>query len=59
MIGGLGSAVSEFLAEHYPAKVVKIGIQDSFGQSGAPDVLKGYYGLTAKNLINKVIQLNN
>lgn len=59
VIGGLGSAVSEFLAEHYPAKVVKIGIQDSFGQSGAPDVLIEYYGLTAKNLINKVIQLNN
>lgn len=59
VIGGLGSAVSEFLAEYHPAKVIKVGIQDTFGQSGAPELLKEYYGLTAQNLIKHAIQLNN
>ena len=59
VIGGLGSAVSEFLSENQPTKVIKIGIQDQFGQSGNPELLKEHYGLTAKNIINKVIQLSS
>lgn len=54
VIGGLGSAVAEYLAEHYPTRVVKIGIQDQFGQSGDPKLLKDFYGLTAKNLVENV-----
>ncbi|MDT2404875.1 transketolase family protein [Enterococcus avium] len=54
VIGGLGSAVSEFLSENQPTKVIKIGVQDQFGQSGNPELLKEHYGLTAKNIINKV-----
>lgn len=57
VIGGLGSAVSEFLSENQPTKVIKIGVQDQFGQSGNPELLKEHYGLTAKNIINKVKQL--
>nr|WP_269160944.1 transketolase C-terminal domain-containing protein [Enterococcus sp. BWB1-3] len=56
VIGGLGSAVSEFLSENYPTKVIKIGIQDKFGQSGEPEVLKEFYGLTIKNITEKAIQ---
>lgn len=59
VIGGLGSAVSEFLSENQPTKVLKIGVQDQFGQSGNPELLKEHYGLTAKNIINKVIQLSS
>jgi transketolase len=59
VIGGLGSAVSEFLSENQPTKVIKIGVQDQFGQSGNPEFLKEHYGLTAKNIINKVIQLSS
>jgi transketolase len=59
VIGGLGSAVSEFLSENQPTKVIKIGVQDQFGQSGNPELLKEHYGLTAKNIINKVIQLSS
>ncbi|MEO1771520.1 transketolase family protein [Candidatus Enterococcus ferrettii] len=58
IIGGLGSAVAEFLAEHHPANVVKIGVKDCFGQSGDPKLLKEHYGLTAENLVNRVVQLN-
>lgn len=58
VIGGLGSAVSEFLSEQRPTKVVKIGIQDQFGQSGHPDLLKEHYGLTAKDIVDKAKQLN-
>jgi transketolase len=48
VIGGLGSAVSEFLSENQPTKVIKIGVQDQFGQSGNPELLKEHYGLTAR-----------
>lgn len=46
VIGGLGSAVSEFLSENQPTKVIKIGVQDQFGQSGNPELLKEHYGLS-------------
>jgi transketolase len=59
VIGGLGSAVSEYLAENYPAKVVKIGVQDRFGQSGDPERLKAEYGLTAEHILKTVQQLMN
>lgn len=50
IIGGLGSAVCELLAEFSPAPVHRIGINDSFGQSGKADFLLDYYGLTAEKL---------
>lgn len=58
VVGGLGSAVSEFLSENHPTKVVKIGVQDQFGQSGNPELLKEHYGLTAKNIVEKAVALN-
>lgn len=54
IIGGLGSAVSEVLGEVCPVPVVKVGINDKFGQSGKPDELLEYYGLTAANVVEKV-----
>jgi transketolase len=52
IIGGLGSAVSEFLSEHHPIKVVKLGVRDTFGCSGSPKELMQLYGLTASNLVD-------
>ena len=52
--GGLGSAVSEFLSEHQPTKVVKVGVLDRFGQSGKPKELYEEYGLTSKHIEEKV-----
>ncbi|MFA5132058.1 MAG: transketolase C-terminal domain-containing protein [Candidatus Paceibacterota bacterium] len=52
--GGLGSAVAEFLAEHSPIRVARVGIEDRFGQSGKPQELYEEYGLTAKHIAEKI-----
>lgn len=54
VIGGLGSAVCELLSEHYPVPVIRLGIQDQFGQSGSPDELLHYYGLTIDRIMEKI-----
>ena len=54
VIGGLGSAVSEFLSEVYPTKVKKLGIYDKFGQSGKGQELLEKYNLTAAKLVEMV-----
>lgn len=51
VLGGLGSAVCEALSETYPVPVVKIGMQDVFGQTGPADALLDYYGLRATNIV--------
>lgn len=51
--GGLGSAIAEFLSENYPIPVVRIGIEDRFGQSGSPEDLLKEYGLTPENIVSK------
>ncbi len=54
VIGGLGSAVAEVVAETKPVPVVRVGVEDTFGQSGpAVDLLK-LYGLSAENIVSKV-----
>ncbi|MDU1054243.1 transketolase family protein [Clostridium baratii] len=53
VIGGLGSAVAEVLTEECPVPVLKVGVQDTFGESGKPNELLEAYGLTAKNIIEK------
>lgn len=50
VIGGLGSAVAEVLVTEYPARLVRMGLQDCFGQSGTPDSLLEHYGLTARHI---------
>lgn len=53
VIGGLGSAVADVLAEKNPCKLVKIGVNDEFGHSGpAVDLLKEF-GLCADNIVAK------
>lgn len=54
VIGGFGSAVSEVLSEEYPTKVVKIGVNDVFGQSGPAVELLEHYGLTAEHIVDTV-----
>lgn len=46
IIGGLGSAVAEVLAEGRPAPMERVGTRDTFGESGKPDELMVKYGLT-------------
>ncbi|WP_293977926.1 transketolase family protein [uncultured Clostridium sp.] len=52
IIGGLGSAVSEVVTEECPVPVVKVGIKDTFGESGKPDQLLEKYGLTVEAIVN-------
>ena len=54
VIGGLGSAVCDVLAEKAPAKVLKIGINDVFGESGPALELIRKYGLDADSIYEKV-----
>lgn len=50
VIGGLGSAVSEFLSENMPCPMTRIGTRDTFGESGEPDELFKKYGLAAEDI---------
>lgn len=52
--GGIGSAVCEVLSEKCPSRVLRIGMQDSFGQSGTPKELLKYYGLDAEGIAVKI-----
>ncbi len=54
VIGGLGSAVSEFLSEEMPTYVYKIGIEDTFGESGTKEDLFCKYGLTKEVVAKKI-----
>ena len=56
VIGGLGSAVSEFLSENHPTKVIKHGIQDVFGQSADGDTMLNNYKLRAKDIVEVILR---
>lgn len=51
VIGGLGSAVAEVLGEECPVPLERVGIRDTFGQSGKPAELLEHYGLTAAHIV--------
>lgn len=51
VIGGLGSAVAEFLAEHHPTLIKRVGVLDRFGTSGKAEELLKYFGLTPEDLV--------
>lgn len=53
VIGGLGSAVSEYLSEVYPTTVLKLGVNDTFGMSGPANELLDKFGLRAKDIAAK------
>ena len=53
-IGGLGSAVCEVLSENQPTPVIRVGIKDTFGESGKPAELLKAYGLTGDDIVKAV-----
>lgn len=59
VVGGLGSAVAEGLAERYPTFIKRIGVQDQFGQVGNEAFLREQYFLTADEIIRNVKKLIN
>ena len=56
IINGLGSAVTEVLCYEYPIKVVRVGVEDMFGEVGTVDYLKKRFGICAENLAEKIKQ---
>ena len=53
VLGGLGGAVAEFLAETCPVPVVRHGVNDTFGRSGTAAAVLAYYGLTPEGVAEK------
>lgn len=54
IMGGLGGAICEALAQHHPIPVELVGIQDRFGESGEPDDLLKAYNLSAEDVVAAV-----
>jgi len=57
VIGGVGSAVCEVLCENYPVPVHRLGVQDTFGQTGDFDNLMKYYRLNSEELAEDITKL--
>jgi len=51
IVNGLGSAICELLSEELPTPVVRVGVDDRFGQSGNADALLAHYGLDVDGLV--------
>jgi len=59
ILGGMGSAVAEVLAENYPVPIEFIGVKDAFGQSGTPEELIKHYDMdveSIKEAVKKVLK---
>ncbi len=54
VIGGLGSAVAEVLSSHYPVPLERVGILDTFGESGKPEELMEHYHLGVSDIVHAV-----
>jgi transketolase len=54
IIGGLGGAVAEILGENCAVPLARVGVRDTFGESGSPDELLVKYGLTKDDIIHAV-----
>ncbi len=59
VIGGLGGAVCEVLAEGHPVPVERVGLRDVFGQSGTAGDLLAHYGLTPAGLVDAAEKVLN
>lgn len=57
IIGGLGSAVAEVLSESNPVPLKRVGVKDTFGESGKPEELLQKYGLTAQDIKRAVLDV--
>lgn len=57
VVGGLGGAVAEFLAEECPTLMKRVGVYDRFGTSGKSDELLKYFGLNAETLIEEAREI--
>jgi transketolase len=54
--GGLGEAVASLVSRNYPVPVKFVSVEDRFGQSGTPEELQEYYGLTGAEVVSSAVQ---
>ena len=54
--GGFGGAIAELLSERLPTPLIRVGMEDRFGESGAPEELLDHFGLTGAKIASKVKQ---
>lgn len=57
VLGGMGSAVAEYLCQEFPVPMQIVGVQDHFGKSGEPDELAERFGLTSRHLVSAAKKL--
>ena len=55
--GGMGGAVAEYLAENHPIRVIRIGMNDRFGESGQSQALMHKFGLDAAGIVHRVLEI--
>jgi transketolase len=55
--GGLGEAISQVLSRNLPVPQEFVGVDDSFGESGAPMELMTKYGIDTQNIISAVLKV--
>lgn len=57
--GGLGSAVAETLCEHHPCRLVRLGLQDHFGETAKLAYMMHKYGIDKDAIVSKICELRN
>jgi transketolase len=57
VVGGMGSAVAEVLAENQPAPVRMVGMRDRFGESGEARDLMKYFGLDSAGIVKAALEV--
>ncbi len=56
IIGGVGSAVSEYVCENHPTRVKRIGVRDVFGRSGSNDEMRKKFGLRSEDIASQILE---
>lgn len=59
IMGGMGSAISEYLSEVRPTRIIRLGVDDVFGQSGTPKELIAHYGMDVEAIVGAAKKLLN
>ena len=59
VMGGMGSAVAEVLAEEFPVPIEFVGVKDVFGQSGTPEQLIEHYGMGRESIKEAIMKILN
>ena len=54
IIGGLGSAIAEIIAEEIPVPLLRVGLRDKYPESGEPKQLLDHYGMGVPDIVNAV-----